>query len=245
MDEGRIELKFSVVQIDFCLKVPADINFYSAHFKIDAFRYFSGFPGERFNLIDLDVVCLGDYSVLSQLSDDIVVYDITREISEEFGLDRLCLDFSLLGLAKNNLKWYGGEFISAPASFYGDLYARVKRINERYLSCYKKLHHQGDEMLVSCAINEMTDAGVRVVDASSMGVIHRHWSGVAGYNQLFLWSVIFKLAFIHLPQDKKMLAWFSSFIGKSFSVPFFILSYAFYDAYRSFRNIAVRLYRGV
>lgn len=48
-----------VIDIPFDLDVPQGIPFYSAHFKIDVFRYFSTLSDEEYSiLLDSDVVCM-------------------------------------------------------------------------------------------------------------------------------------------------------------------------------------------
>ena len=47
----------------FSLNVPKRIRFYSAHFKIDAFKYFGTLPGDEYSLLlDSDIVCTHDFS---------------------------------------------------------------------------------------------------------------------------------------------------------------------------------------
>ncbi|MFT6322977.1 MAG: hypothetical protein ACJAWO_000523, partial [Halieaceae bacterium] len=56
--EHEKELKVRVIEFD--LDVPKGIKFYSAHFKLDVFKYFSTLKSEYSILIDCDVVCINE-----------------------------------------------------------------------------------------------------------------------------------------------------------------------------------------
>lgn len=55
----RVGGDVKVKEIDFTLNVPKGIPYYSAHYKIEAFRYFSTLPDSQYSiLLDCDLVAL-------------------------------------------------------------------------------------------------------------------------------------------------------------------------------------------
>ena len=54
--------ELEVVEIPFSLNVPKGIPFYSAHYKVDVFRYLATLPEDEYSiLLDSDVVCMREF----------------------------------------------------------------------------------------------------------------------------------------------------------------------------------------
>ncbi|WP_157463069.1 hypothetical protein [Curvibacter gracilis] len=243
VNDNDVVLNFDVVEIEFDFQVSANVAFHSAHYKIDVFRYFAGLKALRCTLIDLDVVCLRRLPDFFYHSDDALVYNISQQVFEEYGSERVSGDLVRLGNPPNIFNWFGGELISGSPQFFEALYRNAVIVNKRYLACHKELHHEGDEMLVSVSLNSMIASGYVCRDISDEYFIYRHWSGVPGFRQRYLIALYARIFFLHLPQDKLFLSWFSKFNDDKFSEVLFSFFFFNYLAYRSFRNIFVKIYR--
>ena len=111
VEEFSTDAYLKFVEIDFCLPVPDDIGFYSAHFKIDVFRYFSSLKSQYSILIDLDVICLRKISdcVSNLLKNRVpVVYDITDQVIQEYGDLCVIADLEKIGAKSSVYRWLGG-----------------------------------------------------------------------------------------------------------------------------------------
>lgn len=234
-----------IVEIPFDLAVPKDIGFYSAHFKIDVFRYFSRFSDDWVCLVDLDVVALSSIDgVLPKLINDrkCCVYDISDTVIQEYGSVLVEKDLKAINPELTLLRWYGGEFIGGTGKFFGDLYLQVLQVFPLYTRIYKNLHHNGDEILVSAVIPNMQKLGYEINDIGTLCIVSRYWSGVPRYVQRDF-SYAKKSAFLHLPQDKIFLSdYFLRFPG-DFCSSDFMSSYFRYLIKRKIRNLAVLAYR--
>lgn len=227
-----------VEEIDFSLDVPREIGFFSAHFKIDAIRYISGLPGVKFPcvLVDSDVVFVGsglDANVCQHCGFDIGVYDISEQVYPAYGqeivqgdLMRVAGDFDVGA----NPGWYGGEFIFfCDASGASILCNMIDAIWPSYMACWREMHHQGDEIVVSAALNVLKISGCKVVDFGRFEKICRFWSGDVKHSQPGLLSLNNFEGLLHLPQDKKFLAVFLSVVSMiGYSNNVFVAFYIFF-----------------
>lgn len=197
----------NVIKIPFITKVPSGARFYSAHFKIDAFRYLSTLSEEYVSLCDLDVLCinpppLGLSNVIKSCTP--VVYDISEQVIPVFGQKILAKDLSLLTGHQSEGRWYGGEFIAGPPSFFSSLVTQVEKIWPNYIDNINKLHHVGDEAVVSAAIDVMRSQGAIFCDGGTLGVVTRYWSSAVLHHQK-PFSYFRKVFLLHAPSDKRFL----------------------------------------
>jgi hypothetical protein len=199
----------SLRSVPFHLSVPEDVPFYSAHFKLDVFRWFASAADPYPILIDLDMVALRRPSpafgacIEARLP---MAYDISDQVFPAFGETTITGDLArLTGNAASITRWFGGEFIGGPPAFFGELIAHIDRLWAGYCGCYSSLHHKGDEGLTSPALCQMLQEGRVVVDAGPIGGVGRYWSNqplhpqkpLAWFEQCFL---------LHLPSDKPFIA---------------------------------------
>lgn len=194
-------------QASFDLAVPQKIKFYSAHYKIEVFRHLAQKESGYFILVDNDVVCINDIPenlkiiLEKQLP---VYYDITSQCYPAYGKGKIIADKSAVMGEKSVGNWAGGEFIGGTASFYKALYQQCMAYWPIYVNFYREYHHQGDEMVLSCAIEQYLLSGHPLIDVGSFGGIARHWSiktkhiarPIEALLDHFLW---------HLPADKEYL----------------------------------------
>ncbi len=198
-----------VVQLSFQSTVPSGIKFYSAHFKLEVFTYLSGLPDDYVALVDSDMLCVGkmpkalETCIRQGLP---LYYDITDQVTPAYGADKIIADKEMVGERPSVGLWAGGEFIAGPPQFFKKLMVEIDAIKPTYFNNFSSLHHQGDEVLTSIAIEQLKLKGdVPIVDAGPLSIVGRYWSFVPLHSQKPIEA--YKHHFIlHLPSDKKFLA---------------------------------------
>lgn len=221
-----------VQNIDFKLNIPSDIKFYSAHYKIDVFKYLSEKEGYSI-LIDCDVVCINNLPLNMKKiisTNTPMCYDITNQRYPAYGREKLIKDKFTIMKKESIGNWFGGEFISGDSSFFDAIYSLCMKYWDNYRLNYQQIQHQGDEMLTSCAIEEYQRQNNFIFDVGTIGGIERYWScntlhyqkSFKSLNQSFL---------LHLPADKKIIAKHAKFITNKF-----ILDYSKYLKVKKAKN---------
>jgi len=197
-----------VEEIPFTTDVPTGIRFYSAHHKIDCFRYFATLKNTYALLIDLDIVCLKQLPLSLRQNIEagmLIGYDISDQVIPAYGADKIRSDLESIHGVKSEGRWYGGEFMGATPPLYKKLVDAIKSIYSNYTRKSNLSHHGGEEPLTSAAIELIKLEGVQMVDAGSLGIIGRYWNARQLHPQkplkYFLGSFL-----LHLPSDKKFLA---------------------------------------
>lgn len=187
-----------IVEIPFSLNVPKGISFYSAHFKIDVFKYLSHKSNDEYSiLLDSDIVCMHDfgqefYSIVDAGQPMVYFlngYGGTKKLSD---VHRITEEISWM-------PWAGGEFIGGNADFFGALYAEIVQFKEQYWAVVNDgLFHVGDEMLTSIALQKLRNKGAyHPIDAKLFDVIYRYWSV---HEQKGIHN--FAMSLMHFPGDK-------------------------------------------
>ncbi|MHA3091609.1 hypothetical protein [Acinetobacter brisouii] len=204
-----IELYCNLIEIDFSTNVPENAKFYSAHFKLDVFRYFSKLPNEFYGgLIDLDVICLGEnFKIFNELLEkkESLVYEITEQRLPAYGFDVIKKDISYVLGMESVGKWYGGEFIFGDAIFFKKLIKEIDGIYQNYIKNIDHLSHHGDEVIVSAAIEKLIRNGVSLKSISNNGIIERYWSVYPKHKQRKIEFYLDNF-FLHLPADKDFIS---------------------------------------
>jgi hypothetical protein len=114
-------------------------------------------------------------------------------------------EFSSIGL------WAGGEIIGGNSDYFEKLYGEVEKIKGKYFETYSLLFHQGDETIVSLAVEKLMRT-MYICDIGRFGGIVRYWSLPILHTQLRFKA--FKRVFLlHLPGDKKYLSKVKLFDG--------------------------------
>ncbi|SES41943.1 hypothetical protein [Rhizobium sp. NFR03] len=200
------------VGTSFTRDVPKGIPFYAAHFKLDAIRQLgSGAFGDFVGLVDNDVVMLTPPPVdFSTWTDDrLFVYDISETVLEEYGEKLVSADLKRVAAADlTSTQWYGGEFIAGSRSAFGILSERLEELWPAYKQLTGSLHHVGDEIIVSAAIDRLVDEGkilVTDVGDEKHRWISRWFSTRSRFRQRPL-SHHLGSAMLHLPADKRFIA---------------------------------------
>lgn len=203
-----IDLILPVHELNFKLNVPSKVKFYSAHYKIEVYRYLSSLKEPYTGIVDSDLICINRFpeSLNNCIAAGVpLYYNITGQVVPAFGGKRIIADKELLGNYTSSGLWAGGEFMTGSPDFFAGLYAEVSQLTDRYFANFRSFHHQGDEMLVSVAIEKMLLKGDVIMDAGSLGIIHRYWNGETLHEQISL-KGLSGYFLLHLPGDKKFIA---------------------------------------
>lgn len=215
-DSSRVEklarddrLNIDLATIPFTTEVPSGTAFFSAHFKVDVFRFFASLPEEIYPLFcDLDMLCLREApSVLETAVDEgwPLYYDLTDQRAPVFGLSRLINDLQQLHGHASEGRWIGGEFLGGTPGFFVQLLDEVERLFPRYVAALPFMHHVGDETLTSAALEVLRRRNMRMVEAGSLGLVGRYWHFPTRHAQRPFRH--FRQAWLlHLPLDKPFLA---------------------------------------
>lgn len=198
----------SIKEIIFTTHVPSGLKFYSAHFKLDAFKYIANLKISYAVLCDLDIVCITPIPksftnlVLNKTS---LVYDITDQIHPAYGENLIISDTEKLTKKIGEGRWYGGEFIAGDPKFFLKLSDKITSIYQNYLESTSSLHHVGDEAYSTAAISLLKLEGEKIEDAGTLGIIGRYWSVNTLHHQR-PFEYFENCFLLHLPADKLFLS---------------------------------------
>ena len=201
---------FSLVvhEIPFTTEVPSGVRFYSAHYKLDAFRYLATAKSGYLALCDLDMVCANPIPVsLENLVEARIPlhYDISDQVIPAYGREPIVRDLGAIHGLDSEGRWSGGEFISGPPEFFSDLVDAIEDIYGSYVSRISSLHHVGDEAFTSSALEVLRRKGRYIADAGTLGIVGRYWNTPTLHPQKPF--EFFRRCFLlHLPADKKFLS---------------------------------------
>jgi hypothetical protein len=197
-------------EIPFETDVPPGIRFYSAHFKLDVFRHLAKQSSEHYlGLIDLDMIAMAQLpTCLIELAERgiPVYYDISDQVIPAYGHDRIRFDMARLSTSICEARWSGGELIFGRPDFFESLARETDAIFRIYRDTHAELHHQGDEIITSAALEAMRFRdGLIMAEGGKLGIVGRYWSRPVKHSQPSF--DYFSNAFLlHLPADKQWLA---------------------------------------
>lgn len=197
-----------IVDIPFSTVVPSGTRFYSAHFKLDAFRHLASLPKGYHALCDLDMICINEIpcALRNIIKQEIpLYYDISDQVHSVFGQEVIIRDLSIMGSLESEGRWSGGEFIAGPPGFFCKLIDEIDTIYANYLANIDSLHHTSDEAFTSAALERLRRNGLYISEAGSLGVIGRYWNTHVLHPQR-PYQYFQDLFLLHLPADKKFLA---------------------------------------
>ncbi|MFC1843881.1 hypothetical protein ACFLZ5_03750 [Thermodesulfobacteriota bacterium] len=197
-----------IIEIPFPTKVPSGIRFYSAHHKIDAYRYLASLKDSYYALCDLDVVCVNDFPACLQNLIEAGIplcYDISDQVIPAYGHDVIIRNLSTIGGIESEGRWSGGEFIAGTPEFFHKLVRVIDGIYDNYILNISSMHHIGDEAIISSALEKLKRQGVYIGDAGNLFIIGRYWNTSVLHPQKPF--TYFKNCFLlHLPADKKFIS---------------------------------------
>ena len=208
-----------IIEHSFKWTVPDGIPFYSAHFKLELLEAFAtGHYGPHIGLIDIDTALCRPLLFPPLPPGGLLAYDISDQIFPAYGAERVRADLErIAGKALGKIRWFGGEFLLGDTMGFRHLSDLIAQCWPRYTAAVTELHHVGDEMIVSAALNMASENGQAIIDAGSASVVIRWWSARTGFRQRpFRQAKSHNL--MHLPSDKPFLAEFAAepFEGSAF-----------------------------
>ncbi|MDB5569630.1 MAG: glycosyltransferase [Hyphomicrobiales bacterium] len=197
-----------IQEMPFRLKAPEGARFYSAHYKLDVFRFFSRLSSAYVVLCDVDMICLADaprtFGNLAE-AELPACYDISDQVLPAYGEERVIQDLSRIHGMASEGRWSGGEFIAGTPAFFGLLSDKTDDLFDRYVSDIESLHHVGDEMVTSAALEALRRGGLHIADAGSTRVVGRYWNADTKHPQR-PFAHFLDCFLLHLPADKSFLA---------------------------------------
>ncbi len=197
------------------IEIPTGLRFFEAHYKIDAIMAGANLLNsevDRFFLIDTDVIAnrIFDPEQHSRItSADLIAYDISDQVFPAFGAAKIQRDIELVAGAKFiDPKWFGGEFVGGSKFGLTRLVEQAKRLLPVYFASANDLHHIGDEMFVTSALNLlMAEGQLKIVNQVPYRMMSRHWSRHTDRSL----AHHFNHSFVHCPGSKPALEFLSIF----------------------------------
>lgn len=214
----QIGYNLEAVEIPFSLNVPKGIRFYSAHFKIDAFKWFALRPDDEYSiLMDNDCLALREMpAYFSEIVDNgipLCYYLPTTDC------DRMMADCRRINPNIPLLQWTGGELWGGVSSFYSALYSYCVAEFSNYLKVIDDdIFHVGDEMLTTLALAKLKENGTQIIDARTLNLCYRYWGMHETASLNYLMPVL-----AHLPADKVWIAQYD--LSRTFNVNEFLKKY--------------------
>lgn len=205
---AREESALPTIEIPFTTVVPSGASFYSAHFKFDALRYLAGLTDAYVGLCDLDMVCINPLpaSLQAVMAAGVPLRcDISEQVLPVHGRAAIARDLELLHGRASAGNWTGGGFLAGTPEFFALLSKEIDALYPAYLANIHRVHHVGDEMVTSAAIEVLRSHGVAMEDAGALGLVGIYWNAEIRHPQPPLAD--FQRCFLlHLPADKRFLA---------------------------------------
>ncbi|WP_028999293.1 hypothetical protein [Azohydromonas australica] len=198
-----------VLAIPFGDALPASAQFHAATHKIYVFDHLARQADYGF-LLDLDVVCQRgfDADLLRRIEAGVpLVYDISEQVYAGHRYAAMAGDQARLSGQALEFRWYGGEFIGGPPAFFAQLFEALQPLLQRYTQAYAALNHQGDEVIVSAALNLLRrrHGPDFCCDVAPLDVVRRHWGIATDHDAARLGAQSRHLSFVHLPAMKALL----------------------------------------
>ncbi|TBW09316.1 hypothetical protein E0E52_07770 [Azotobacter chroococcum] len=203
-----------IIETPASISPPDGIKFYSAHHKLSALAKILELlkidSDDRFFLLDSDIYvnkALSASQIFALSSADLTVYNISDQVFPVYGGQRISNEIDFITKSKiTDPQWFGGEFLSGNSKGLSCLIEKANDLIPTYFENHEKLHHLGDEMYISCAINTLRqDSDIKINTANNYYFCSRHWSRHT--DRPLSWH--FKHSFIHCPGSKPVLEIFS------------------------------------
>jgi hypothetical protein len=203
---------FTVQEITFPSDIPPTIQFFASHHRIFLYSIFA--QEAHYNcLLDTDIVANHAKRSLIQLLEenprvDGWMYDISDQVFPAYGATKVQDDLRReLGVQHPFPRYYGGEFRIGNARLFSYLHEECLRLLGKYIEVSARLHHTGEEILVTAALNNNRQNLV-LADAGACGLVVRYWTSRTLHVRTPP-SVLKQSLFWHLPNSKDALALYS------------------------------------
>ncbi len=200
---------YAIEEVYFPSDIPPTIRFFASHQRLYLYSIFA--QEAHYNCwLDTDVVANHAKRSLIEVLEknprvDGWVYDISDHVFPAYGTIRVQHDLRCeLGVQHPFPRWYGGEFIIGNARLFSYLHEECFRTLGKYLEVSDRLHHIGDEILVSAALNNNYQ-NLILADAGASGLVVRQWTSKTLHVKKPP-SVLKDSLFWHLPTAKSAAA---------------------------------------
>lgn len=201
-------ISLDVMQLTMARAVPQDIAFHSAHHKLDLLQLLAEQSSAVVGILDLDIIALRKISpqALSCIAKGgFLAYEISDQVFPAYGQGTVVENIRRIAQGKGGSRWFGGEFLLGQPSGFADLARATERVWPRYMAECRSLHHQGDEMVTTAALNDLIEEGFSLTNSSEFAAVKRFWSGRVHHRQPSFSDIEKKYSLLHLPQDKAFL----------------------------------------
>jgi hypothetical protein len=159
-------------------------------------------------LLDLDMFATADLNAPFEAAlerAELALYEITAQDVPAYGARVVSGDLTATAGRPVPMRWFGGEVLAARPPALRRLLPFLEECYTRYLEIWPTLHHNGDEVIVSAAIQLLSMDGLTTEDLGSACVLRRFWS-VKPRSDASRVSDLFSYPLLHLPADKEFLA---------------------------------------
>jgi len=197
-----------VIEVPFTTDVPGGLPFYSAHFKVDAYRFLGRCDADYIVFCDLDAVCINPppLAVARAIANRVpLVYDVSDQLRPAIGAAGLIEDVDVVAGRRTEGRWLGGEFVAGPPDFFADLTRSIEAVLPAYFANTQRLNSLNDETYLSAAVALMRGDGYMIGDAGPLAAVGRFWSVQTKHIQHDL-GYFREHFLLHLPADKNYLA---------------------------------------
>ncbi len=204
------KLKYEMIlkSIKFDTYVPKKTHFYSCHFRVDVFRFFSKQKKTYSVLLDLDILILNNPKRLLKFSKNKIalVNDISQNVIPAYGSKRILKNLKILNPEINKIKWIGGDFFAGDSTFFMYLYKKTNLYQRKFVKNIKILSDQTDELFMSASIHDIKKNNfIRIRYGNKISLFNRYWNANVLHQQKKI-DFYKKFVFLHIPADKIFLS---------------------------------------
>ena len=204
----NLNYEMELKSINFRTQVPKDTHFYSCHFRVDIFKYFSKLKKIYSLLLDLDILVLNDpkkilYCNKKNIS---LLNDITQNVTPAYGKDIILKKLKILNSNIKKVRWYGGDFFAGNNIFYKILHQKTKFYQKKFVKNISKLTDQTDELFISASIYDLKkNNSLKINNGNKSSIFSRYWNTNVLHSQKKI-DYYKKFTFLHIPADKIFLS---------------------------------------
>mgnify|MGYP001190601146 CR=1 FL=1 len=204
----KLDYKIKLRSIKFNTSVPKKTHFYSCHFRVDVFRYFSHQRNIYSVLLDLDILILNNPKKLINFCKNKIalVNDISQNVIPAYGEKEILKKLRILNSNIDKITWIGGDFFGGDKYFYKSLHKKTKFYQKKFVKNLKQLSDQTDELFMSASLYDLkNNKQIKIKYGNKLSIFNRYWNTNVLHTQKKI-SFYKKFIFLHIPADKLFLS---------------------------------------
>lgn len=204
----NLDYKINLKSISFKTFVPKNTHFYSCHFRVDVFRYFSKLKNIYSVLLDLDILVLNNPKKLLPFKQKniSILNDITNNVTPAYGKNRILKKLKILNSDIHKVRWYGGDFFAGNDIFYKFLYHKTKFYQKKFIENITKLSDQTDELFISASVYDLKkNNALKINNGNKSSIFIRYWNTNVLHSQKKI-DYYKRFILLHIPADKIFLS---------------------------------------